>query len=232
MKELLIIIPAYNEALNIVRVVNNLIENYPQYDYVVVNDGSVDRTAAICREHGFNLLDLPVNLGLAGAFQAGLKYAYRKGYSYVIQYDGDGQHRAEYIEALLEAAKEGYDVVIGSRFVTEKKPFTARMLGSRLISALMRITSGSKIKDSTSGMRMFGPRMIRILALNMNYGPEPDTISYLVKCGAKVKEVQVQMDDRIAGESYLNFMRSLKYMIQMTVSILFVQAFRKKNLEF
>lgn len=232
MKELLIIIPAYNEALNIVRVVNNLIENYPQYDYVVVNDGSVDRTAAICREHGFNLLDLPVNLGLAGAFQAGLKYAYRKGYSYVIQYDGDGQHRAEYIEALLEAAKEGYDVVIGSRFVTEKKPFTARMLGSRLISALMRITSGSKIKDSTSGMRMFGPRMIRILALNMNYGPEPDTISYLVKCGAKIKEVQVQMDDRIAGESYLNFMRSLKYMIQMTVSILFVQAFRKKNLEF
>lgn len=232
MKELLIVIPAYNEAMNIVKVVNNLVENYPQYDYVVVNDGSADATAAVCREHGFELLDLPINLGLAGAFQAGLKYAYRRGYQYVIQYDGDGQHRAEYIEGLLEAAKEGYDVVIGSRFVTEKKPFSARMLGSRLISGLMRLTSGARIKDSTSGMRMFGPRMIRILALNMNYGPEPDTISYLVKCGARVKEVQVKMDDRMGGESYLNFVRSLKYMIQMVVSIVFVQAFRKKNLDF
>lgn len=232
MKELLIIIPAYNEALNIARVVDNLIENYPQYDYIVVNDGSADETAKICKECGYNLLDLPVNLGLAGAFQAGLKYAYRKGYQYVIQYDGDGQHKAEYIESLLKSAKEGYDVVIGSRFVTEKKPLTARMLGSRWISFLMRITSGVKINDSTSGMRMFGPRMIRILALNMNYGPEPDTISYLTKCGTKVKEVQVKMDERVAGESYLNFIRSLKYMIQMTVSILFVQAFRKKKLQF
>lgn len=232
MKELLIVIPAYNEALNIVRVVRNLIENYPQYDYIVVNDGSSDNTAELCREQGFQLLDLPINLGLAGAVQAGMKYAYRMGYSYVIQYDGDGQHRAEYIGDLLKTAKEGYDVVIGSRFVTRRKPFSARMLGSRVISGLMRITSGARVKDSTSGMRLFGPRMIRILASNMNYGPEPDTISYLVKCGARVKEVQVEMDERIAGESYLNLARSLKYMIQMTVSILFVQAFRRKNLDF
>lgn len=232
MKELLIIIPAYNEALNIVRVVEELVKNYPQYDYVVVNDGSLDDTAEICKKQGYNLLNLPVNLGLAGAFQAGLKYAYRKGYQYVIQYDGDGQHRAEYIGELLQTAKEGYDVVIGSRFVTDKKPFTARMIGSRVISTLMYLTSRVKIQDSTSGMRMFGPRIIRTLALNLNYGPEPDTISYLIKCGAKVKEVQVEMDERIAGESYLNFVRSLKYMIQMTVSILFVQAFRKKKLQF
>lgn len=231
MKELLIVIPAYNEEPNIVRVVTNLIENFPQYDYVVVNDGSADHTADVCREHGFNLLDLPVNLGLAGAFQAGLKYAYRKGYSYAIQYDGDGQHRAEYIGDLLAAAKEGYDIVIGSRFVTEKKPVSARMMGSRLISALIRLTSGARIQDSTSGMRLFGPRMIHILAQKMNYGPEPDTVSYLIKCGAKVREVQVQMDERIAGESYLNFMRSLTYMVQMTLSILFVQAFRRKKLE-
>lgn len=232
MNDLLIVIPAYNEAENIVRVVNNLIENYPQYDYVVVNDGSADATAAICREQGFQLLDLPINLGLAGAFQAGLKYAYHKGYSYVIQYDGDGQHRAEYIGSLLEEAKKGYDVVIGSRFVTEKKPLSPRMLGSRLISGIMHMTSGVKIADSTSGMRMFGPRMIRTLALHMNLGPEPDTISYLIKCGAKVKEVQVEMDERIAGESYLNFVRSMKYMMQMVISILFVQAFRKKNPDF
>lgn len=231
MSELLIVIPAYNEELNIVRVVTNLIENFPQFDYVVVNDGSADHTADICKEHGFNLLDLPVNLGLAGAFQAGLKYAYKKGYSYVIQYDGDGQHRAEYIESLFAAAKEGYDIVIGSRFVTEKKPFSARMMGSRLISALIKVTSGAKIQDSTSGMRLFGPRMIGILAQKINYGPEPDTVSYLIKCGARVKEVQVKMDERIAGESYLNFMRSMTYMLQMTFSILFVQAFRKKQLE-
>lgn len=93
MNQVLVIIPAYNEEKNIVRVVDNLIQNYPQYDYVVINDGSKDRTAAICREHGYHLIDLPVNLGLAGAFQTGLKYADRMGYAYAIQFDADGQHR-------------------------------------------------------------------------------------------------------------------------------------------
>lgn len=91
-KELLIIIPAYNEEENIERVVKNIIENYSQFDYIVVNDGSKDKTADICRKNGFELLNLPINLGLAGAFQAGLKYAYAKGYSYAIQFDADGQH--------------------------------------------------------------------------------------------------------------------------------------------
>lgn len=100
MKEVLIIIPAYNEQDNIKRVVDNLIENYPQYDYVVVNDGSRDHTRRICRENGYRLLDLPVNLGLAGGFQAGMKYAYRAGYKYAIQFDADGQHRPEYIEPI------------------------------------------------------------------------------------------------------------------------------------
>lgn len=231
MQELLVVIPAYNEELNIERVVRNLIENYPQYDYVVVNDGSTDQTAALCRKNNFNVLDLPINLGLAGAFQAGVKYAYRMGYSYVIQFDGDGQHRAEYIEQMMATAKEGYDIVIGSRFVKEKKPFTMRMLGNRVISGMMRLASGKKIQDTTSGMRLFGPRMIRLLAMNLNYGPEPDTISYLMKCGVKVKEIQVTMDERQAGESYLNAIRSIHYMAQMSISILFVQMFRKKKLE-
>ena len=90
MSDLLIVIPAYNEEENIERVVDNLIRNYPEFDYVVVNDGSKDRTAQICREKGYNLLDLPVNLGLAGGFQAGLKYAWRNGYEYAVQFDGDG----------------------------------------------------------------------------------------------------------------------------------------------
>lgn len=121
--KVLVIIPAYNEEANIEMVVGELEEKYPQYDYLVVNDGSTDRTEEICREHGYNLLDLPVNLGLAGCFQAGMKYAYYRKYAYAIQFDGDGQHRPEYIEPMMQKMKEGYDIVIGSRFVNQKKDF-------------------------------------------------------------------------------------------------------------
>lgn len=229
MSELLIVIPAYNEGENIERVVKNLERNYPQFDYIVVNDGSKDNTAELCRANGFHLLDLPVNLGLAGAFQAGLKYAYRKGYSYAIQFDGDGQHRPEYIQAMLEKMKEGYDVVVGSRFVTEKKSSSMRMLGSNLIEGALKLTTGATLHDPTSGMRMFNRNMIREFALNLNYGPEPDTISYLIKNGAKVAEVQVQMDERIAGVSYLTPVNASKYMIRMMLSILLIQNFRRRN---
>lgn len=225
----LVIIPAYNEEENIVRVIENLKNNYPMYDYVVINDGSSDDTARLCRKHGYELIDLPVNLGLAGAFQTGLKYAYRKGYDYAIQFDADGQHRPEYIGPMLEKIQEGYDIVIGSRFVTEKKPKSLRMLGSNLISLATRMTTGRKVKDPTSGMRMFNKKMIAEFALNLNYGPEPDTISYLLKQGATIAEVQVEMDERIAGESYLNLTRSMMYMLRMLMSILFIQNFRKRR---
>jgi glycosyltransferase involved in cell wall biosynthesis len=225
----LVIIPAYNEEENIVRVIDNLKNNYPMYDYVVVNDGSSDNTAEICRKNGYELIDLPVNLGLAGAFQTGLKYAYRKGYDYAIQFDGDGQHRPEFIAPMLDKIQEGYDIVIGSRFVTEKKPNSLRMLGSNLISIATRLTTGRKVKDPTSGMRMFNKKMIAEFALNLNYGPEPDTISYLLKQGATIAEVQVEMDERIAGESYLNLSRSVMYMLRMLLSILFIQNFRKRK---
>ena len=130
---LLIVIPAYNEELNIERVVDNLTEHFPQYDYVVVNDGSKDHTAEICRRRGYRLLDLPTNLGLAGGFQAGLKLADRMGYDYAIQLDGDGQHDPAYIQGMLEQMEHsGADIVIGSRFVTEKKPRSLRMLGSNM----------------------------------------------------------------------------------------------------
>lgn len=229
MSELLIVIPAYNEGENIERVVKNLEENYPQFDYVVVNDGSKDNTAEICRANGFHLLDLPVNLGLAGAFQAGLKYAYRNGYHYAIQFDGDGQHRPEYIQDMLDKMKEGYDVVVGSRFVTERKPSSMRMLGSNLIEAALKLTTGATLHDPTSGMRMFNNSMIKEFALNLNYGPEPDTVSYLIKNGAKVAEVQVKMDERIAGVSYLTPINASKYMIRMMLSILLIQNFRRRG---
>lgn len=229
MQEVLVIIPAYNESLNIERVVKGLTEQYPMYDYVVVNDGSTDNTAEICRRQGFKLIDLPVNLGLAGAFQTGLKYAYRKGYSYALQFDGDGQHRPEYIGAMKEMMEQGYDIVIGSRFVTEKRPNTMRMLGSRLLTATIRLMTGVKIMDPTSGMRMFNKKMIREFAEGLNYGPEPDTVSYLIKQGAKVAEVQVVMDERILGESYLNPFNAAQYMGKMMFSILLVQNFRRRD---
>ena len=225
----LVIIPAYNEEENIVRVVENLKNNYPMYDYIVINDGSSDSTAKICRKNGYELVDLPVNLGLAGAFQTGLKYAYRNGYDYAIQFDADGQHRPEFIGPMLDKIQEGYDIVIGSRFVTEKKPHSLRMLGSNLISMAMKLTTGRRVKDPTSGMRMFNKTMIAEFALNMNYGPEPDTVSYLLKQGATIAEVQVEMDERIAGESYLNLTKSMMYMLRMLLSILLIQNFRKRR---
>lgn len=229
MKEVLVIIPAYNEQDNIKRVVDNLIESYPQYDYVVVNDGSRDHTRRICRENGYRLLDLPVNLGLAGGFQAGMKYAYRAGYKYAIQFDADGQHRPEYIEPIKKKMEGGYNIVIGSRFVDKKKPFSMRMLGSRLISGAIKITTGKRIKDPTSGMRMFDRKIIKECAVNINYGPEPDTVSFLMKNGATVAEVQAEMDERIAGQSYLTAFKSISYMVRMLTSILVIQNFRKRR---
>lgn len=231
MLKVLIIIPAYNEAENIVNVVENLKKNYAMFDYVIINDGSRDDTAKLCKENNYNLVDLPINLGLAGAFQTGMKYAMYYDYDYAIQYDGDGQHRPEYIQGMLELAEnDNVDVVIGSRFVDEKKPFSLRMIGNSLIELCIFLTTGQKVKDSTSGMRLYNNRMIRKMARTMNYGPEPDTIAYLMKCGAKVQEYQVHMNERVAGESYLNFSGSIKYMFHMCSSILIVQWFRKREI--
>ncbi len=228
MDKVLLVIPAYNEEKNIEKVVDRLQSEFQELDYIVVNDGSRDRTAAICREKGYHLLDLPVNLGLAGCFQAGMRYAYEKGYSYAIQFDGDGQHRPEYIAAMKERMDEGYDIVIGSRFVEEKKDWSIRMIGSRLIGAAIFVTTGTRLTDPTSGMRLFSRKMIKEFALNLNYGPEPDTVSFLLKQGAKISEVQVKIDERTEGESYLKPLTAVYYMARMLLSILFIQNFRKR----
>ncbi|MCC8028080.1 MAG: glycosyltransferase family 2 protein [Clostridium sp.] len=229
MKKVLLVIPAFNEEKNIEKVVGQLVEGFPQLDYVVVNDGSRDGTGKICREKGYNLLDLPVNLGLAGCFQAGMKYAFQKGYSYAIQFDGDGQHRPEYIEAMKMKMEEGYDIVIGSRFLTKKKDWSIRMIGSRMIGTAIRVTTGARVTDPTSGMRLFNRRMIEEFALNLNYGPEPDTVSFLIKQGAKVAEVPVTIDERLEGESYLKPFTAVHYMTRMLMSILLIQNFRKRR---
>lgn len=224
----LLIIPAYNEEGSLASTIESLKASSFDGDYLVINDGSKDRTAEICRENEYPFLDLPVNLGLAGAFQAGMKYAYRHHYDCAIQFDADGQHLPEYIP-LLEKAVQENDIAIGSRFVTKKKPSSMRMLGSNLIEVAIKLTTGETIKDPTSGMRAFNGRMIEQMAKGLNFGPEPDTVSYLIKrADAKVVEVPVEMAERTAGESYLNLGNSAKYMLRMTVSILFMQALRKR----
>ena len=154
-KELLIIIPVYNEEESIKCVVEELKAQYPQYNFIVVNDGSSDRTAEICRANQYALLDLPVNVGLSAAVLYGMRYAVRNHYRMAIQFDGDGQHCPEYIPALVRQIEAGADIAIGSRFVNEKKPVNGRMLGSRVLSFLIWLKSGTWIHDPTSGMRAY-----------------------------------------------------------------------------
>ena len=223
----LIVIPAYNEALNIVKTVNDIKLNAPDVDYVVVNDGSKDNTLEVLKEHNFNYIDGFCNLGLFGAVQTGFKLALLNDYDIVIQFDGDGQHSAKYIQPLIDEIENGNDIVIGSRFVTEKKPVTARMLGSRLIAFSIRLMTGKKIADPTSGFRAYNRACIKDYANDMNNPPEPDTLVYMLRKKRKIKEVQVQMSEREFGESYLNLMNTIKYMSRMMVSIFLIQPFRK-----
>ena len=225
--KLLVIIPAYNEEDSIVSTIEELEREAPGIDYVIVNDGSKDNTKALCREHGYTMLDLPVNIGLTGGFQAGMKYALRHGYDAAIQFDADGQHIPSYISSMARTMEETKaDIVIGSRFVTEDKPASLRMLGSNLISTIIKITTGASIKDPTSGMRLFSRPMIACFSEKPDFGPEPDSLAYLIRKGAHVEEVQVSMREREAGESYLTLGRSIEYMARACISILFVQWFR------
>ena len=170
---------------------------------------------------------MPINVGLSDAVQTGMMYAYANGYDYAVQFDGDGQHDPKYIAGMLDAMSD-CDICVASRFVTEKKPHGIRMFGSRIIGATLRLTTGKKISDPTSGMRMFNRRVMKVMSEQTDYGPEPDTLAHLMRSGAVVKEVQVEMRERIAGESYLNFSRSIRYMLHMCFSILFIQWCRKK----
>lgn len=224
---LLAIIPAYNEEGSLEATVQELIERTENVDFVVVNDGSTDGTREICIKNGYCFIDLPVNLGLTQGFRTGMKYALRHNYKYVVQFDADGQHRPECLETLLErAVQDNLDIVIGSRYVEKKKEHSARMMGSRLITALIKLTTGNLVRDPTSGLRLYNSRMIREFAASKDLSPEPESLAYLIRKGAKVGEVQVEMRERQAGESYLNLSKSVAYMVRACVSILFVQWFR------
>jgi glycosyltransferase involved in cell wall biosynthesis len=229
--KVLIFIPAYNEQATIKGVVNDLVTHCPEYDYIVINDGSTDDTEKICRENGFPCISLPVNLGLDGVFQTGIRYAKYKGYDIAMPFDGDGQHNAEYIKPMIEKMLEGYDIVVGSRFLNNKKHTNLRVVGSSIISFCFFIATGSHMSDPTSGMRMVNKKMIRALSQNLNLGPEPDTWAYLVRNKARMAEVHVEMNDRMAGTSYFTLGKSIAFMTRMCVSILFILWFRKKVTE-
>ena len=218
----LVIIPAYNEQGNILPLIKD-IKKYG-YDYLVINDCSTDDTRTILEKNKINYLDLPINLGIAGVTQVGFKYASENDYDCVVCIDGDGQHLPEYIIDLTSAIQEGYDYVIGSRFLEEKKDLSLRMLGSRFLCFLIRLKTNKKVSDPTSGMRALGKKVVDEFAQSMNFYAEPDALCHLLHKGYNVKEVQVTMKERQSGESYFhNPLKSIYYMLSVSLSILFVQ---------
>lgn len=220
----LVIIPAYNEAENIVHVVNHMMEQAPQYDYLVVNDGSTDNTLKLCQQENFHYLDLSINMGIGGAVQAGYIYARKNDYDIAVQMDGDGQHDIAYLDKLLAPiiAQEA-DVVIGSRFL-EKEGFqssTSRRMGINILSGLIWLTTGKRIMDVTSGYRAVNRMFIEIYSKDypMDY-PEPEAIVAAIMHLGRVREVPVQMRAREGGTSSITFKKSIYYMIKVTLAIL------------
>ena len=220
----LIIIPAYNEAGNLERVLDNLIKNYPQYDYIIVNDGSTDNTKQVCERNGYQALHLPINLGIGGAVQTGYLYARENGYDAAVQIDGDGQHDIQYLGDMLRYLQEGQaDIVIGSRFV-EKQGFQSsavRRLGIRFLSGLAWALSGVRVKDITSGYRVVNRRFIDIYADDYpaDY-PEPEAMIIAAIHGGRIREYPVIMKERDAGVSSINFKRSIYYMVKVTLAMI------------
>ena len=190
----------------------------------MVNDGSTDATAALCREKGYPLLDLPVNLGIGGCVQTGYQYARDRGYDAAVQFDADGQHMAEYIPALLEPLREGRaDLVIGSRFL-EKQSFRSaalRRAGIGFLSGLVRLLCGVRIRDITSGMRAADRKAIAFFAEEyaQDY-PEPESVLAAGLEGLRLAEVGVEMRPRQGGASSITPMRSVYYMIKVSLALL------------
>ncbi|MGG1606580.1 glycosyltransferase family 2 protein [Bacillus wiedmannii] len=222
-KKKLIIIPAYNESTNLIHVVEDIEKNAPDFDYVIINDCSKDDTEQICKDNNFNYVSLPINLGIGGGMQTGYKYAQRQGYDVAVQFDGDGQHDAAYLGALLQEMEEtGADMVIGSRFINKEgfqSSFTRR-LGIRFFEKLIRIVSGKRITDATSGFRMVNNKIINEFCeyYPKDY-PEPESIVAVLRNNYQVKEVPVLMRERMGATSSIVNYKAIYYMIKVTLAI-------------
>lgn len=220
------IIPAYNEAQNIVKTVESL-KNIKGVDYIVINDGSTDNTLDVLLKNKIRHINLLFNLGIGGAVQTGYKYAYYNHYDIAIQFDGDGQHNAFYIKDLIREINNGYDMVIGSRFISDKNKFKStalRQLGIGLINKNIKFKTGFSITDSTSGFRAVNKDIIKYFSNKYPYDfPEPITTSELLLMNKKVKEIPVEMNAREFGKSSINFLKPVIYMLKVNFSILSIK---------
>lgn len=219
----LVIIPAYNEQGSILETIEDIKNNAPGFDYLVVNDCSKDNTLGLCRNHGIHVLDLPINLGIGGAVQTGYLYAFQNGYDVAVQFDGDGQHDARFLQMMADTLeKENLDMVIGSRFIDNEgfQSSTLRRFGIRFL-LLLKVLFGTKITDATSGMRMCNRRVMELFIKDYpkDY-PEPETAARLLRHKYKVKEVPVIMRERLAGVSSISPGKSAYYMIKVSLAIL------------
>ncbi|MBE6089735.1 MAG: glycosyltransferase family 2 protein [Clostridium beijerinckii] len=232
----LIIIPAYNEQENIKSVVDNLINNYQQFDYVVINDCSSDATKRILENNNYNHINLPVNLGIGGGVQTGYKYALEKGYDIAIQMDGDGQHDPKFFDGVIELIEKGNaDIVIGSRFL-EKEGFQSsaiRRLGINFLSKLIKMLVEINVKDVTSGYRAVNRKFIEIYAQEyaQDY-PEPEAIVNAAMHNARILEYPVIMFERLGGKSSISPFKSIYYMIKVSLAIiLYRMTFDKRRIK-
>lgn len=226
----LIIVPAYNEEGAIKKTVQTIKQYNKDCDVLVVNDGSKDSTLEKARETDSIVIDLPSNLGIGGAVQTGYQYAKKNNYDIAIQVDGDGQHDPKYIPEMIDIlTKQNFDMVIGSRFIekTNYKQTFFRMLGINITSGIIKMMTGKKIHDTTSGFRAVNKEILSYFANDYPYDyPEPDTNMRMVLKGMKIKEIPVEMKQRETGVSSISPLKSISYMLKVTLS-LFVTRIRK-----
>ncbi|MCL2087377.1 MAG: glycosyltransferase family 2 protein [Oscillospiraceae bacterium] len=226
MSKIIVLIPCYNEEKSIDNVILNIKKctAADRVDYLIINDCSKDNTSNLCVENGYNYLNLPINLGIGGGVQAGYLYALEQGYDIAIQHDGDGQHDPCYFEDVIAPIEsEQADIVIGSRFL-DKKGFQStglRRFGISFLSKLIFLCTGLKLYDVTSGYRAVNRKYIEIFATHyaQDY-PEPESIVYAALKKAKIMEVPVIMHERKEGQSSINALKPLYYMIKISLSIL------------
>lgn len=220
----LVIIPAYNEQGGIAKTVRDVKEHAPDFDYIIINDCSTDKTLHVCRENGFSVVNLPVNLGIGGGVQTGYVYGFRSGYDVAVQFDGDGQHNARYLNEMAKMLEEeNLDMVIGSRYI-KKEGFQStglRRMGIKYFTGLIKLVTGKKITDPTSGMRMVNRDVMELYAKNYpkDY-PEPESVVTILKKGKRVEEMPVQMNAREEGVSSISPKKSIYYMIKVSLAIL------------
>lgn len=233
MNRVLFIIPAYNEEQAIKKTVDSILQ--ANYDYIVINDGSIDSTPAILDSNNYNHIDLLFNLGIGGAVQTGYKYAYENDYDIAIQFDADGQHDIKYIEDLIKPIVENKtNLTIGSCFIDKKnkslRSSRIRRIGIRFLSNFIKLLSGKKIYDPTSGFRAADKTIISIFAENypLEY-PEPVSNFKLLKSKKyKIKEVPVVMNKRAGGKSSIHSWKSIYAAFNVMLSIL-ILSLRRKN---